>query len=83
MAEVLDSLIQHRVRQLVFAHGASPALEGLPPYVIEALGHPARELVVERPVEQAVASGAEVTALPENEADVLASVGGVAATLRY
>jgi hypothetical protein len=32
--EVLDSLTQHRVRHLVFAHGASPALEGLPRYVM-------------------------------------------------
>jgi hypothetical protein len=39
-------------------------------------------MVVERAVEQAVASGADVTAMPD-DAERLLSVGGVVATLRY
>jgi hypothetical protein len=81
-AEVLDSLVQHRVEHLVFAVDATPDPETLPPHVREALDKPSAGLVVERAVEQAVASGADVTAMPD-DAGRLLSVGGVVATLRY
>jgi hypothetical protein len=81
-AEVLDSLVQHRVEHLVFAASATPKPESLPPYVSDALGKPAAGMLVERAVEQAVASGAEVTVVP-GDAGPLLAVGGVVATLRY
>jgi hypothetical protein len=81
-SEVLDSLIQHRVRHLVFALGA-PVSGPLPPHVVEALGSPSPHLVVERAVEHAVATDAKVTALPPENSDALAQADGIAATLRY
>jgi hypothetical protein len=81
-AEVLDSLVQHRVEHLVFAASATPKPESLPPYVSDALGKPAAGMLVERAVEQAVASGAEVTVVP-GDAGPLLAVGGVVASLRY
>ena len=59
-AEVLDSLVQHRVENLVFAVDATPDPETLPPHVSDALGKPSAGMVVERAAEQAVASGADV-----------------------
>jgi hypothetical protein len=82
-ADVLDALIQHRAQHLVFAHSAVPVPGLVPPHVIEALGSPSTDLVVERAVEHAVGGGAVVTALRQEESDVLANTGGVAATLRY
>lgn len=81
--EVLDGLIQHRVRHLVFSVGAVPPPGRLPPHVMEALGSPSLDLVVERAVEQAVAAGADVSALPEEDSDALAPADGIAAALRF
>jgi hypothetical protein len=81
--EVLDSLIQHRVAHLVFAADAAPAPGHVPPHAIDALGSPSPDLFVERAVELAVGAGARVSALPEEDSDVLAPAGGIAATLRY
>jgi hypothetical protein len=81
-AEVLDCLVQHRVEHLVFAVDATPNPETLPPYVSDALGKPSADMIIERAVEHAVASGADVTALPDDTERVL-SAGGVVATLRY
>jgi hypothetical protein len=81
-AEVLDSLVQHRVEHLVFAIDATTDPETLPPHVSDALGKPSAGMVVESAVEHAVASGAAVTAMPD-DAERLLSVGGVVATLRY
>jgi hypothetical protein len=39
-AEVLDSLVQHRVEHLVFAIDATTDAETLPPHVSDALGKP-------------------------------------------
>jgi peptide subunit release factor 1 (eRF1) len=80
--EVLDSLVQHRVEHLVLAIDATTDPETLPPHVSDALGKPSAGMVVERAVEHAVASGAAVTAMPD-DAERLLSVGGVVATLRY
>jgi hypothetical protein len=80
--EVLDSLVQHRVEHLVLAVDATTDPETLPPHVSDALGKPSAGMVVERAVEHAVASGAAVTAMPD-DAERLLSVGGVVATLRY
>ena len=82
MAEVLDSLVQHRAEHLVFAVDASPDPETLPPHISDALGRPSAGMLVERAVEHAVASGADVTAVPD-DAGSLVRVGGVVATLRY
>ena len=81
-AEVLDSLVQHRVEHLVFAVNAPPNHETLAPHVSDALGKPSAEMLVERALEHAVASGADVTTVPD-DAGPLLSVGGVVATLRY
>lgn len=81
-AEVLDSLVQHRAEHLVFAVDASPDPETLPPHISDALGRPSAGMLVERAVEHAVASGADVTAVPD-DAGSLVRVGGVVATLRY
>lgn len=81
-AEVLDSLVQHRVEHLVFAVDADPDPHTLPPHVSDALGKPSAGMLIERAVEQAIASGADVTAMPD-DAGRLLSVGGVVATLRY
>jgi hypothetical protein len=53
--EVLDTLIQQRVAHLVFAVGASTAPERLAPPIVDALGRPSRDLLVERAVERAIA----------------------------
>lgn len=81
-SEVLDTLTHHRVRHLVLSRGAAPSLASLPSVALEALGSPSRELVVERAVEHAVAAGAEVTSLREEESDALGGADA-AAILRY
>ncbi len=74
--------MQHRVEHLVFATDAAPEPEALPPHIREALGRPSAGMLVERAVEQAVASGADVTAAPDDVGPLL-QAGGVVATLRY
>ncbi|MGH3163681.1 MAG: VLRF1 family aeRF1-type release factor, partial [Streptosporangiaceae bacterium] len=62
--EVTDSLVHHRVHHLIV--GAEAALDPavLGPHTQAALGWPSPQMLVERAVEQAVISGAEVTVLP-------------------
>lgn len=80
--EVLDCLIQHRVDHLLFAADASPDPELLAPPIREALGWPARDMVVERAVEHAVASGAAITAA-QDDIPPLRQADGAVAILRY
>ena len=54
----------------------------LGPYAKAALGWPAPQMLVERAVEQAVISGAEVIVLPADTPE-LVRAGGTAAILRY
>jgi hypothetical protein len=61
---------------------STPPRTPKPLHVSDALGKPSAGMVVERAVEQAVDSGADVTAMPD-DAGRLLSVGGVVATLRY
>jgi len=81
-ADVLASLVQHRVEHLVFAVDAHPDPALLAPHVREALGEPAVDLLVERAVEHAVTSAAAVTTVP-HDIPVLRQAGGAVATLRY
>lgn len=81
-AEVLDTLVHHRVEHLVFAAGAAADPDLLAPHTRQALGGPSGRMLVERAVEHAVASGAQVSAAPEEVAS-LARAGGAVATLRY
>ncbi|HEU5387678.1 MAG TPA: hypothetical protein VFV73_17415, partial [Streptosporangiaceae bacterium] len=80
--EVADSLVRHRVDHLIVAADAvlDPAVLG--PHTQAALGWPSPQMLVERAVEQAVISGAEVTVLPA-DAPELVRAGGAAAILRY
>lgn len=80
--EVAGSLVQHRVGHLIV--GADAALDPavLDSYTQAALGWPSPQMLVERAVEQAVISGAEVTVLPA-DAPELVRAGGAAAILRY
>lgn len=80
--DVLDGLIQRRVRHLVLASGRAPDPETLPAHTLEMLGWPSRDFLVERAIEHAVGGDAGVTALPEEASGMLADVGA-AATLRY
>ncbi|HEU5420111.1 MAG TPA: VLRF1 family aeRF1-type release factor [Streptosporangiaceae bacterium] len=80
--EVMDSLVQQRVRHLLLDPAADPDPAQLDPNTQAALGWPARPMLAERAVEQAVASGAEVTTLPADTPE-LAHAGGAAALLRY
>jgi hypothetical protein len=80
--EVMDSLVQQRVRHLILDPAADPDPAQLDPVTQEALGWPAAPMLAERAVEQAVASGAEVTTLPPGTPE-LAHAGGAAALLRY
>lgn len=80
--EVLDSLVHHRVRDLIIGADAAPDPAMLDPGTQEALGWPTRHMLAERAVEQAVISGAEVTALPADTPE-LVRAGGAAAILRY
>jgi hypothetical protein len=81
--EVLSSVLEHRVRHVVFAHGAAPPPGRVPPGALEALGSPDDEFLVERIVEHAVAADADVSVLRPEDSDLLASADGIAATLRY
>jgi hypothetical protein len=80
--EVADSLVRHRAGHLIV--GADAALEPavLGPQTQAALGWPSPQMLVERAVEQAVISGAEVTVLPADTPE-LVRAGGAAAILRY
>jgi Bacterial archaeo-eukaryotic release factor family 10 len=80
--EVMDSLVQQRVRHLLLDPAADVDPAQLDPVTREALGSPPRPMVAERAVEQAVTSGAEVTTLPPDTPE-LAHAGGAAALLRY
>jgi hypothetical protein len=80
--EVADSLVRHRVGHLIVGAGAAldPAVLG--PHTQAALGWPSPQMLIERAVEQAVISGAEVTVLPADTPE-LVRAGGAAAILRY
>ena len=80
--EVIGSLVNHRVSHLIVAADATPDPALLGPRTQAALGRPSRPMLVERAVEQAVISGAEITVLPADTAE-LARAGGAAAFLRY
>jgi hypothetical protein len=54
----------------------------LDPYAQAALGWPSAQMLVQRALEQAVISGAEVTVLPADTPE-LVRAGGTAAILRY
>ncbi|HEU5389752.1 MAG TPA: VLRF1 family aeRF1-type release factor [Streptosporangiaceae bacterium] len=80
--EVADSLIRHRAGHLIV--GADTALDPavLGPQTQAALGWPSPQMLIERAVEQAVISGAEVTVLPAGTPEPVRA-GGAAAILRY
>lgn len=80
--EVVDSLVQRRVRHLIVGADAveDPAVLGA--HTQAALGWPSPQMLVERAVEQAVISGAEVTVLPADTPELIRA-GGAAAVLRY
>jgi hypothetical protein len=80
--EVADSLVRHRVGHLIVGAGAVPDPAVLGPQTQAALGWPSPQMLVERAVEQAVISGAEVTVLPVGTPE-LVRAGGAAAILRY
>ncbi|MGH3281279.1 MAG: hypothetical protein ACRDNW_19390, partial [Trebonia sp.] len=80
--EVTDSLVHHRVHHLIVSADATPDPAVLGPQTQAALGWPSPEMVVERAVEQAVISGAEVTVLAA-EIPELDRAGGAGAILRY
>ena len=80
--EVAGSLVQHRVGHLIVSLDAALDPAVLDPHTQAALGWPSPRMLVERAVEQAVISGAEVTVLPADTPE-LVRAGGAAATLRY
>ena len=80
--EVIGSLVNHRVSHLIVGADATPDPALLDPRTQAALGRPSRPMLVERAVEQAVISGAEISMLPADTAE-LARAGGAAALLRY
>lgn len=80
--EVADSLVQRRVRHLIVGADAAPDPALLGPHTQAALGWPSPRMLVERAVEQAVISGAEVTVLPANTPELIRA-GGATAVLRY
>ncbi len=78
--ETLTALAEGRVEHLVLDPDADFShVAGMAP---ESIGGPA-DLLGERAVEAAVATGAEVTALAAEHAPALAEAGGIAALLRY
>ena len=81
-AGVLGALLQGRVEHLVSAADVSTASAHLPAHALGALRHRSGDLLVERAVEQAVASDADVTVLAEEDADALWAAGGITAGLR-
>jgi hypothetical protein len=80
--EVTSSLAYHRVRHLIVGAGAAPDPGLIDPRTQAALGWPSGRMLVERAVEQAVISAAEVTMLPADTPE-LVRAGGAAALLRY
>ena len=80
--EVTDSLVHHRVGHLIVGIDAALDPAVLDPHTQAALGWPSPQMLVERAVEQAVISGAEVTVLPADTPE-LVRAGGAAAILRY
>lgn len=80
--EVTESLVHHRVSHLILGADAAPDPVLLDPGTQAALGWPSHPMLVERAVEQAVISGAEITMLPADTTE-LAHAGGAAALLRY
>jgi hypothetical protein len=79
---VAGNLVQHRVGHLIVSLDAALDPAVLDPRTQAALGWPSPRMLVERAVEQAVISGAEVTVLPADTPE-LVRAGGAAATLRY
>ncbi|HEX7160099.1 MAG TPA: VLRF1 family aeRF1-type release factor [Trebonia sp.] len=80
--EVADSLVHHRAGHLIVGVDADPDPAMLGPQAQAALGWPSPQMLIERAVEQAVISGAEVTMLPADTPE-LVRAGGAAAILRY
>lgn len=80
--EVADSLVQRRVSHLIVGADAVPDPAVLSPHTLAALGWPSPQMLVERAVEQAVISGAEVTVLPADTPELIRG-GGALAILRY
>jgi hypothetical protein len=80
--EVMHSLAYHRVRHLIVAAGDPPDPALLDPHTQQTLGWPSRQMLIERAVEHAVISNAEVTILPADTPE-LDRAGGAAALLRY
>jgi hypothetical protein len=80
--EVADSLVRHHASHLIVGVDAvlDPAV--LSPGAQAALCWPSPQMLVERAVEQAVISGAEVTVLPADTPE-LVRAGGACAILRY
>jgi hypothetical protein len=80
--QVADSLVRHRAGHLIVGADAvlDPAVLG--PSTQAALGWPSPQMLVERAVEQAVISGAEVTVLPADTPELIRA-GGACAILRY
>jgi len=83
LAEVADALAQHRVEHLVLDPLCAFDPAGIPPTAWAALGGAPAELVAERAVELAIASGAGVTALAAAESERLQEAGGMVAALRF
>ena len=82
--EVTGSLVQHRVDRLIVSLDAAPDPAVLGPHTQAALGWPSPRLLIERAVEQAVISVAEVTMLSANTPELVRAGGAaVAAILRY
>jgi len=80
--EVADSLVHHRAGHLIVGADAAVDPVVLGPQTQAALGWPSPQMLIERAVEQAVISGAEVTVLPADTPE-LVRAGGAAAILRY
>jgi hypothetical protein len=80
--EVTDSLVHHRAGHLIVGADADVDPAVLGPQTQAALGWPSPQMLIERAVEQAVISGAEVTVLPADTPE-LVRAGGAVAILRY
>ncbi len=80
--EVADSLVRHRVGRLIVGTEAALDPAVLDPHTQAALGWPSPDMLVERAVELAVISDAEVTVLAADTPE-LVRAGGVCAVLRY
>jgi Bacterial archaeo-eukaryotic release factor family 10 len=80
--EVADSLVRHRAGHLIVGADAAVDPAVLDPHTQALLGWPSAQMLIERAVEQAVISGAEVTMLPADTPE-LVRAGGAAAILRY